>query len=94
MSFIIDTYKPDIMCISEANINSKYMTFTHHFPDYNFEINKMSNISHFSRNAIMIKDGIKYKRRYDLENEKTCIIWIEVKLNKKKSILVMGGYRQ
>ena len=91
MSFIVDKYRPDIMCISKANINSKHMQFTHNFPDYNFEINKMSNICNFSRNAIMIKEGIKYKRRYDLENDKTCIIWIEVKLNKKKSFLLMGG---
>ena len=48
----------------------------------------------FSRNALMVKEGISYKRRYDLENNTNCMIWIEIKLNTKKSILIMGGYRQ
>ena len=94
MSFLIDQHKPDIMSISEANINRKNMTFRDQFPDYNFEINKMSEICNFSRNAIMINKSFKYKRRYDLENDRVCIIWIEVKLSKRKSILIMGGYRQ
>ena len=42
----------------------------------------------------MIRKGIKYKRRYDLEDEKLCTIWTEVNLNKGKSVLIMGGYRQ
>ena len=28
------------------------------------------------------------------ENNTNCMIWIEIKLNTKKSILIMGGYRQ
>ena len=41
----------------------------------------------------MIHDTIKYIRRYDLEDNNTSTIWIEVE-NGNKKLLVMGGYRQ
>ena len=94
MSYIIDKFKPDIMAISESNISKKNLTFKNNFSDYNFELNKMYDNYGFSRNALMVKEGISYKRRYDLENNTNCMIWIEIKLNTKKSILIMGGYCQ
>ena len=48
----------------------------------------------FFQKCNIAKKGTQYKRCFDLENNKTCIIWIEVKLENKKSILLMGGYRQ
>ena len=94
MAYIIDRYKPDIMAISESNISKRNLNFKNDFNDYNFELNKMYDIYGFSRNAIMVKQGISYKRRYDLENQNNCMIWIEIKINPRKSILFMGGYRQ
>ena len=57
MCYIIDKYCPDIMCIAEANIHKNKMNFGNNFSEYNFELNQMSNISNFSRNAILVKRG-------------------------------------
>ena len=46
-----------------------------------------------SRNILLIKKDIVYKRRKDLENNINSMIWIEVTLE-RSSILVMGAYRQ
>ena len=53
----------------------------------------MSNNIDLSRNSILIRSKINYARRYDLEDPKTCNIWLEIKMGKEKNILLMGGYR-
>ena len=62
--------------------------------DYRIEHTKMSLKTNQSRNVIMIKDDIIYKRRDDLEDETTSTIWIELKLPKNKPILLASIYRQ
>lgn len=92
---IINKYKPDIMCLSEANIKKSYkQNILSSFPEYNIELNSMSNNIDISRNAIIINNKIAYSRRYDLENDFTCTIWIEIYIPNCKPILLMGGYRQ
>ena len=54
----------------------------------------MSDTIDTSRNIILINNRIPYIRRYDLECPMIATIWIEIKINNKHSILVMGGYRQ
>ncbi len=90
----ISSHKPDIMCISEANLKASTTNIGTYFPDYNIELNKMSNNINISRNILLINNKISYKRRLDLEDEITCTIWIQVNIPKKKPILIMGGYRQ
>ena len=85
---------PDIMCISEANLKYSNKNIINNFPDHNIELNKMAKNIDVSRNILIINNKISYKRRYDLEDEITSTIWIQVNIPRKKSILVMGGYRQ
>ena len=40
------------------------------------------------------KDSISYERLKQLENENIATIWTKIKITPKKSVLVMGGYRQ
>ena len=94
MQNIIDQYKSNIICVSEANILINNNSYIYDYPNYNVETNKMAVKTGNSRNAIMVNKGINYKRRYDLEDDITCCIWIEVSLGSRKSILIMGGYRQ
>ena len=54
----------------------------------------MSVNTNQSRNILMIKDDIVYKRRNDLEDENTSTVWIEIKLPKNKPILLGSIYRQ
>lgn len=92
---IIQKHKPDVMCISEANLKASNFNILNNFPEHNIEHNLMSKDMDISRNILMINKNISYKRRYDLEDNITCTIWIQVNIpKKKKSILIMGGYRQ
>merc|ERR1712002_971840 len=64
------------------------------YKDFNIEHTKMSINTNQSRNIMMIKEDLIYKRRADLEDETTSTIWIELKLPKNKPILVASIYRQ
>ena len=90
---IIDNEKPDIICISESNIKKSKIDNINHFPEYNHELNLMSNNIDISRNSILIKKSLNYKRRYEYESNEVCNIWVEIFLNKGKSLMLMGGYR-
>ena len=78
---VISSQKPDILALSEANLKDNYKIYINQFPEYNFEKNLMFNIANISRNLLLIKKGILYKRRHDLEQQDTCTIWIEVKFS-------------
>ena len=53
----------------------------------------MAKITGVSRSALLIKEGIKYTRRHNLEDNEISTIWIQINTN-KKTILVATGYRQ
>ena len=94
MRIIIDKFTPDIFSISEANVTKNYTNYTHEFNEYNFELNLMYNNIGISRNILLIRKGIHFKRRYDLEHPSLCNIWIELSPGTKRPFLIMGGYRQ
>ena len=71
---IIDNEKPDIICISESNIKKSKIDNINHFPEYNHELNLMSNNIDISRNSILIKKSLNYKRRYEYESNEVCNI--------------------
>ena len=47
-----------------------------------------------SRTIILIKKGVAYKRRYDLENDYIASVWVQIILSKKISTLISSYYRQ
>ena len=92
---ILQRHKPNLISMCEANINRNINTIINNkYKDYNIEHTKMSINTNQSRNIMMIKEDIIYKRRTDLEDETTSTIWIELKLPKNKPILVASIYRQ
>ena len=87
-------HRPDIFSICEANLQHKSDIIKVEFPDFNYEVTKMSKQVDFSRSLLLINKNIMYKRRGDLEANDTSTIWVEIKLPQHKPFLVMGGYRQ
>ena len=91
---LINTNKPDVLNLAEANININDNNFSNNFYDYKIETTKMASVTNIARSSLLIKKSIPYKRRHDLEDTITSTIWIEISIPKSKSMLVMGGYRQ
>ena len=92
---ILSRHKPNLISICEANINRNNNTeINNKYKDFNIEHTKMSINTNQSRNIMMIKEDLIYKRRTDLEDAGTSTVWIELKLPKNKPILVASIYRQ
>ena len=91
LQIIIQKHKPDIMCISEANLKGSPKSFVNHFKGYNIETNLMHEAIGVSRNLLLVKGELHYKRRKYLEQHVTCTIWIELKISDRKSIWLWGG---
>ena len=91
---IISKEKPDIIAISESNILYNDKNSFNDFPEYNHELNLMSKVTGISCNSIMVRKNINYSRRYELGDNVTCNIVIEVKVRGNRNINVIGGYRQ
>ena len=58
------------------------------------EYNTLTKGHNISRTILLIKKGLAYKRRGELENEYVASIWIQLILSKRKSILISSFYRQ
>ena len=84
----------DVACICEANITDSYLTNNNILEGFNIETKPLAKNYDLSRNVILIYNKIQYKRRMDLEDNHIATIWLELSINSKKSMLVMGGYRQ
>ena len=61
----INRYHPDIFAIHEANYSIKN---DGQILGYNIEHNTLVDSHTISRSLLIIKKGISYKRRYDLQN--------------------------
>ena len=90
----LQTNNPDILHIAEANYNFNISCVNSDFPHYEIIQSDLSEHIGYSRNIIMIKKDIKYKRRRDLESYPLSSIWIEIFPPRTKSILLNGYYRQ
>merc|ERR1712240_956986 len=92
---ILQRHKPSLISMCETNINTNTNTaINNKYSEYNIKHTKMSINTNQSRNIMMIKEDLIYKRQTDLEDEQTSTVWIELKLPKNKPILVASIYRQ
>ena len=91
---ILAKHKPHIISLCEANIE-KVINDTENdtYTNYKIEHTKMATKTNNSRNAILIKNDIIYTRRYDLEDDTTSTIWLEIKIPEGRSILISSIYR-
>merc|ERR1712240_272533 len=87
----IDRYRPDIFAIHEANFD---LNSDRGFDNYVIEANTLCKGHQISRTIMLIKQGIPYKRRKDLENDYIASIWVQIKINSKVSTLISSFYRQ
>ena len=83
---IINLHDPHIICISEANIKAKdNVNMFDQLLGYDIEKNMQYDAIGVSRNCIMVKNGIKYKRRQQFEDNLNCDIWIEISNGGRKN---------
>ena len=85
---ILETYRPDILCMCEANLTPDFMKHMNKYSEYIFEVTKMYHSIGTSRNILMIRNNISYIRRYDLEDDILSTIWIELNLKKNQKLLL------
>ena len=85
---ILAKHKPHIISLCEANIE-KVINDTENdtYTNYKIEHTKMATKTNNSRNVILIKNDIIYTQRYDLENDTTSTIWLEIKIPEGKKYL-------
>ena len=87
----LNRYNPDIFAIHEANFRCKE---DGQILGYNIEQNTLIKGNDTARSILLIKKGIAYKRRLDLENDYISSIWVQINLSRNKSILVCSFFRQ
>ena len=87
----LERYKPDIFAIQEANFD---IINDRGFLNYSIEANTLCRGHTTDRTILLIKNGIAYKRRNDLENDYISSVWIQIIISKKVSTLISSYYRQ
>ena len=75
IAITLDRHKPDFFAIHEANYN---ILKDKGFKGYNIEYNMLHINSVISRTILLIKKGINFKRRYNIENIGISSIWVRV----------------
>ena len=88
---ILDTHKPDIFSINEANYDIGSNTI---IGGYKIEAKSLVKGHNIARTIVLIRDCVNYKRKTDFENDYISSLWIEIQLSSKKSIYFMSSYRQ
>merc|ERR1712240_970481 len=89
--YIIDTQKPLIFSISEANYCNLNKTI---IDGYNIETCDFKIQYHTSRQILMIHKSLSYTRRSDLEKPHLALILCDIKLNKTDKLTIAAYYRQ
>ena len=94
VKYILDTHKPHIFSLSEANYIISRNNHDLKVEGYNYEWTDQKCNYDISRQVVLIDNRLNYICRNDLESTHDCTIWIEIKIKRQKSILVCLGYRQ
>lgn len=80
ISITLERHRPDFFTIHEANYN---VLKDKGFSGYNLKYNTLYINSVISRTMLLVKKGINFKRRYDLDNSIIPSIWLQVYISKK-----------
>ena len=94
MLVIIETHKPAVFGIGEANIGVHSHAPALEISGYSLERDNLTANNIRNRTVAYISDKVSYKRRLDLEILCTPLIWIEINSVKPKSWLLAIGYGQ
>ena len=71
----IERYKPDVFAIHEANF---HIDQDKGFDNYSVECNTLTKGHKIARTILLIKKGLAYKRRSEVENEYVASVWIQL----------------
>ena len=77
--------------IHEANYKVGYDSNIVGYDTENYILDSNNNIVH---TIMLIRKGISYKRRYDLEEKLISTIWVQILISKKVSKLICVYYGQ
>ena len=93
---IIDSHKPHILGLGEANFRHDHDLADVQQPGYTLHLDSCVNNSDLgmARVAAYTHNSLRVKRRSDFENDTVAAVWLECGLPKQKGILVCIGYRQ
>ena len=83
---VINSNKPHILTLSEANINSDDLNYIN-IDDYILEYDNLLINNNRSRSCMLIHNDIKYERLYEYKPKMCSIIVIEVGIKYKKNSL-------
>ena len=91
---MIQVHNPDIFAINEINIKLSDTVTKNQFPGYTLEVDSLGKTNDRARTGVLIKNTITYKRRKDLEQHGSAIVWLQIKSKEKKQFLIQCIYRQ
>ena len=90
---LIEDDRPDILMISEANMESNEPSVKNHLKGYNIEKKLLGN-QNVARMIVMVKSDITYERLYGFENDINSMMTLKIKNSNKKYIYLVCVYRQ
>ena len=93
---IIDTHKPHILGLGEANFRHDHDALDVQQTDYNLHLDSCIDNPDLgmARVAVYTHNSLKVQRRSDLEDAEVSAVWLECGLPNQKRILFCAGYRQ
>ena len=93
---IIDTHKPHILGLGEANFHHDHDALDVQQTDYNLHLDSCIDNPDLgmARVAVYTHNSLKVQRRSDLEDSEVSAVWLECGLPNQKRILFCAGYRQ
>ena len=94
INLILSEHKPHFLLLNELQ-KHRYDTISENqFPGYKLEYDNLDKNDGWSRSGILVKNGMNYKRRRDLETAGTSTIWLQIGCAGSKHFLLQNIYRQ
>ena len=90
---LIEKEKPDILTISEANIEVDHPSLMNNLSGYNAELKILGNAKQ-ARLLVLVKSGITYERVEKFENDINAMITLKIKTSSRGSLYLVCVYRQ
>ena len=90
---LVETEQPDIMVVSEANLERNNKNLDIDFKNYDVE-SKFLGGNDLARIMVVVKKGITYERITKYENQENAKIILKVKTASKKYVFLVCVYRQ
>ena len=91
---LVDQDNPDVMFISEANLDDLTLPHESLISGYNITLPKTVTRNGTAQIVLLTKENIEFKLRDDLMDDIFSSIWIKIKRPGSKGLLICGLYRE